>query len=84
MTITIPDELDEFVWGKLKQGQFESPAAVLTAALAAWQGQEAYHAMDRDELEHLLLAAVDGPRIPWEEANLDRIIHSLRGKHGDP
>lgn len=29
------------------------------------------------EVEHLLLEAIDSPRIPWEEANFDRIIESL-------
>jgi Arc/MetJ-type ribon-helix-helix transcriptional regulator len=82
MTITIPDELDEFVRTKLQAGGFESPSAVVTAALAAWQGQEVYRAMDRDEVEQLLLEAIDSPRIPWDEANFDRIIESLREKHG--
>ena len=82
MTITIPDELDEFVRAKLQAGGFESPAAVVTAALSAWQGQEVYRDMDRDEVEHLLLAAIDSPRIPWDEGNFDRIIESLREKHG--
>ena len=82
MTITIPDELDEFVRAKLRAGEFESPAAVVTAALTAWQGQEVYRDMDRDEVEHLLLEAIDSPRIPWDEANFDRIIESLREKHG--
>ena len=48
----------------------------------AWQGQDVYHSLDRDEVEHLLLEAIDSPRIPWDESNLDRIIESLRGKHG--
>jgi Arc/MetJ-type ribon-helix-helix transcriptional regulator len=82
MTITIPDELDEFVRAKLQTGGFESPAAVVTAALTAWQGQEVYRAMDRDEVEQLLLEAIDSPRIPWDEANFDRMIESLRKKHG--
>ncbi len=81
LTITIPDELDEFVRAKLQAGGFESPAAVVTAALAAWQGQEVYRAMDRDEVEQLLLEAIDSPRIPWDEANFDRIIESLRKMH---
>ena len=81
MTITIPDELDEFVRAKLLAGGFENPAAVVTAALTAWQGQEVYRDMDRDEVEHLLLEAIDSPRIPWDEANFDRIIESLREKH---
>jgi hypothetical protein len=34
-----------------------------------------------DELEQLLLEAIDSPRIPWEEANFDRVIASLREKH---
>ena len=29
------------------------------------------------EVEHLLLEAIDSPRIPWDEANFDRIIESL-------
>ena len=82
MTITIPDELDEFVRAKLHAGGFENPAAVVTAALAAWQGQEVYRDMDRNEVEHLLLEAIDSPRIPWDGANFDRIIESLREKHG--
>jgi len=82
MTITIPDELDDFVRAKLQAGEFESAAEVVTAALTAWQGQEVYRAMDRDEVEHLLLEAIDSPRIPWDEANFDRIIESLREKHG--
>lgn len=82
MTITIPDELDEFVRAKLQGGEFETPAAVVAAALTAWQGQEAYHAMDRDGTEQLLLEAIDSPRIPWEEANFERIINALREKHG--
>ena len=55
MTITIPNELDDFVRAKLHDGGFESPAAVVTAALAAWQGQEA------EELKSSLLAAVGKP-----------------------
>lgn len=82
MTITIPDELDEFVREKLRAGEFESPAAVVVAALAAWQGQEVCGAMDQGEVERLLLEAIDTPRIPWDEANLDRIVESLREKHG--
>ena len=81
MTITIPDELDEFVRAKLQAGEFENPAAVVTAALSAWQGQEVYRDMDRDEVEQLLMEAIDSPRIPWDEANFDRIIESLREKH---
>ena len=81
MTITIPDELGEFVRAKLQAGGFESPAAVVSAALTAWQGQEVYRDMDRTEVEHLLLEAIDSPRIPWDEANFDRIIESLRKKH---
>ena len=82
MNITIPDELDEFVRAKLHAGGFENPAEVVTAALTAWQGQEVFRAMDRDGVEHLLLEAIDSPRIPWDEANFDRIIESLREKHG--
>ena len=81
MTITIPDELDEFVRAKLQAGEFESPAAVVTAALSAWQGQEVFRTMDRDAVERQLLGAIDSPRIPWDEANFDRIIESLRAKH---
>ena len=29
------------------------------------------------EVEHLLLEAIASPRIPWDEANFDRIIESL-------
>ena len=82
MTITIPDELDEFVRAKLDAGGFENPAEVVAAALSAWQGQEVYRAMDHGEVEQLLLEAIDSPRIPWDEANFDRIIESLRVKHG--
>ncbi len=82
MTITIPDELDEFVRAKLQAGGFENPAAVVAAALTAWQGQDLYRTMDHDEVEQLLLASIDTPRIPWDEANFDRIIESLRQKHG--
>jgi putative addiction module CopG family antidote len=82
MTITIPEELDEFVRAKLDAGGFENPSEVVTAALTAWQGQEVYRAMDRGEMEQLLLEAIDSPRIPWDEANFDRIIESLRVKHG--
>ena len=81
MTITIPNELDDFVRAKMEAGEFESPAAVVTAALTAWQGQEVFRAMDRDEVERQLLDAINSPRIPWDEANFDRIIESLRGKH---
>jgi Arc/MetJ-type ribon-helix-helix transcriptional regulator len=77
MTITIPDELDEFVRAKLQAGGFASPDAVVTAALAAWQGQEVCQTIDRGELEQLLLAAIDSPRIPWDTGNFDRIIDSL-------
>lgn len=82
MTITIPDELDEFVRAKLQAGGFDSPAEVVAAALTAWQGQDVYRTMDRAEVEHLLLEAIDSPRIPWDEGNLDRIIESLREKYG--
>ena len=82
MTITIPDELDEFVRAKLQAGGFESPAAVVAAALAAWKGQEVYESVGRDEVERLLLEAIDSPRIPWDEGNFDRIIQALREKHG--
>ena len=81
MTITIPNELDDFVRAKLHDGGFESPDAVVTAALTAWQGQEVFRAMDRGEVEQLLLEAIDSPRIPWDEGNFDRIIESLREKH---
>ena len=81
MTITIPNELDDFVRAKMQAGEFESPAAVVTAALTAWQGQEVFRAMDRDEVERQLLDVIDSPRIPWDEANFDRIIESLREKH---
>jgi Arc/MetJ-type ribon-helix-helix transcriptional regulator len=67
MTITIPEELDEFVRAKLLAGGFESPSAVVAAALTAWQGQELYATLDRDEVEQLLLQAIDSPRIPWNE-----------------
>ena len=66
---------------KLQAGGFENPAAVVTAALTAWQGQEVFRDMDRDEVEHLLLEAIESPRIPWDEATFDRIMESLREKH---
>jgi len=69
MTVTIPEELDEFVRAKLTSGGFESPAAVVAAALTAWQGQEVYRSIDRDEVGQLLLQAIDSPRVPWDEAN---------------
>ncbi len=81
MTITIPEELDEFVRAKLLVGGFESPSAVVAAALTAWQGQEVYATLDPDEVEPLLLQAIDSPRIPWDEANFDGILESLRDKH---
>lgn len=34
--------------------------------------------MDRGQVEQLLLEAIHSPRIPWDEANIDRIIESLR------
>ena len=81
MTITIPDELEEFVQAKLAAGGFQNPAEVVAAALAAWQGQDLGRTLDRTEVERLLLDAIDSRRIPWEEANLDRIVESLRGQH---
>ena len=80
MTITIPAELDEFVQAKLAAGEFDSPTAVVAAALAAWQGQELHAAVHCNDVEHLLLEAIDSPRIPWDEANFDRIIDTLREK----
>ena len=82
MTITIPDELEPFVRAKLQTGGFESPEAVVAAALTAWQGEEVLHAMDRGEVEGLLLEAIDSPRIPWSEASVDRIVDDLRGEFG--
>lgn len=81
MTVTIPEELDEFVRAKLQAGGFESPAAVVAAALTAWQGQEVYRTMDRGAVEQLLLEAIDSPRIPWNDENFDQVIESLRAKH---
>lgn len=82
MTVTIPSELEEFVRAKLQHGEFNSPEAVVAAALTAWQGEEFLHAMDGGEVERLLLAAIDSPRIPWSEAGVDRIVDDLRQKHG--
>lgn len=84
MTITIPDELDSFVQGKLRGGDFESPAAVVSAALAAWEGQEVHQAMDHGAVESLLLEAIDSPRLPWDEATFERMIAALRGKYEAP
>ena len=82
MTITIPHELEEFVQAKLHSGEFDSPEAVVAAALTAWQGEDVLHAMDRGEVERHLLEAIDTPRVPWSEANVDRIVDRLREKHG--
>ena len=81
MTITILDEMEEFIQAKLEAGGFQNPAEVVTAALAAWQGQDLGRTLDHTEVERLLLDAIDSRRIPWEEANLDRIVESLRGQH---
>ena len=82
MTITIPSELEEFVKAKLQSCEFDSPEAVVAAALTAWQGEDVLHFMDRGEVERLLLEAIDSPRVPWSEANVDRIVDRLREKHG--
>ena len=82
MTITIPSELEEFVQAKLHSGEFDSPEAVVAAALTAWQGEDVLHSMDRGEVERLLLEAIDSPRVPWSEANVGRIVDRLREKHG--
>lgn len=74
MEITIPEELQEFVKAKLEAGAFESPTAVIAAALIAWQARETYGAAIRDVEGHLLLKAIDSTRIPWDEATLDCII----------
>ena len=58
MTITIPNELDDFVRAKLHEGGFESPSAVVTATLAAWQ---------EEELKSSLLAAVGKPTHPYRK-----------------
>lgn len=81
MTVTIPAELDQFVRAKLQAGGFASPEAVVSAALAAWQGQEVFRAMDRTQVEQMLLEAIDSRRIPWDEANFDGLIASLREKY---
>ena len=83
MTITIPDELEPFVQAKVNSGEFDNPGAVVAAALTAWQGEEVLQSMDRNEVERLLLEAIDSPRVPWSDANVDRIIEGLREKHGD-
>ena len=82
MTITIPSELEEFVKAKLQSCEFDSPEAVVAAALTAWQGEDVLHSMDRGEVERLLLEAIDSPRVPWSEANVDGIVNRLREKHG--
>ena len=64
MTITSPEALGEFVRAKLAGGGFDSPSAVVAAALTAWQGQEVYDALQHDEVEHLLVQAINTPRIP--------------------
>lgn len=81
MTITLSDEFDDFVHSKLQTGHFENQAAVVAAALTAWQGDEVFRGMDRDETERLLLEAIDSPRIFWDDANLEEIVASLREKH---
>ena len=81
MTVTIPDELESFVQAKLTSGAFNTPEAVVAAALASWQGEDLLHSMDRGKVEQLLLEAIDSPRVAWSEASVDRIIHSLREKH---
>jgi Arc/MetJ-type ribon-helix-helix transcriptional regulator len=73
MTVTIPDELESFVQAKLRAGGFDSPEAVVVAALTAWQGEELLHSTDRKEIEGLLLEAIDSPRIPWDDRNVDRL-----------
>jgi Arc/MetJ-type ribon-helix-helix transcriptional regulator len=83
MTVTIPTELDEFVNEKLQTGAFDSATDVVAAALSAWQAQEVFRSMDQAVVESALLEAIDSPRIPWEEENLDQIIESLRKKHGE-
>ncbi len=82
MTVTIPAELDEFVRAKVLAGEFSTPDAVIAAALSAWQGQEVFASMNRDEVESRLLEAIDSPRTPWSDGKLDEIAASLRQKHG--
>ena len=87
MTITIPDELDEFVRMKLRGGEFESPGAVVSAALAAWQGQEIYHAMDRAALEGLLLESDSAslfPKFALSKVQLKRAEPYVKGRLGIP
>jgi Arc/MetJ-type ribon-helix-helix transcriptional regulator len=84
MTVTIPNELEPFVQAKLKAGGFDSPEAVVAAALAAWQGEDVLHSMDRTEVERLLLAAIDSPRVPWSETSVDQIVEGLRSKNSAP
>ncbi len=64
----------------MQAGELETPEAVVVAALTAWQGEEVYRALDRAEVEQALLDAIESPRIPWDEANFDRIIEALREK----
>lgn len=82
VTVTIPEELNEFVRAKMHAGEFDTPEAVVVAALTAWQGQEVYGALDGNEVKQRLLEAIDSSRISWNEANFDRIIETLREKHG--
>lgn len=81
MTVTIPDELVEFIHAKLRTGGFENPSEVVAAALTAWKGKEFYRSLDGVEVEQLLLEAIDSPRLRWDEANFDQIIESQRQKH---
>ncbi len=39
---------------------------------------------DRAEVKQALLDAIESPRIPWDEANFDRIIEALRQKQRVP
>ncbi|EDY19244.1 putative transcriptional regulator, CopG/Arc/MetJ family [Chthoniobacter flavus Ellin428] len=81
MTVTIPNELESFVQAKLKSGAFDTPEAVVVAALTSWQGEDLFQSMDRSKVDQLLLEAIDSPRMAWNEATVDQVIDSLRKKH---
>ena len=82
MAITIPSDLEPFVEAKLKSGEFDSADAVFASALTAWQGEEVFRSVDRNEVEQMLLEAMDSPRIEWNQPNVDRILEGLREKYG--
>ncbi len=83
MTVTLPKEIEEFVQTKLSTGSYENADEVVFAALRNWQGEEMLTQYDQDEVEALLLEAIDSPRSPWRREELDEIIERLRAKYGD-